>query len=129
MAECKIKEKNKPDKPAQWTVDQEHFKELAQEFIKIKSEGSEATTQRTLFPFRKDDLLSRENSWQRLCQEFIFVILQLAMKRVSEDEYMMATASSGGVSVLDGPQDIVSKLTLHRITTLGQRNSKTFKKR
>eukprot|EP00928_Gymnodinium_smaydae_P098252 TRINITY_DN9099_c0_g6_i1.p1 TRINITY_DN9099_c0_g6~~TRINITY_DN9099_c0_g6_i1.p1 ORF type:complete len:1568 (+),score=478.91 TRINITY_DN9099_c0_g6_i1:74-4705(+) len=80
------------------------------------------------FPFSMDIKFAGELSWIRLCQEFIFVVLQLSMKRVTQEEACMAQASTGA-SVLAGPQEIVSKLTLHRLHRLGQANSQKFKDR
>eukprot|EP00928_Gymnodinium_smaydae_P098251 TRINITY_DN9099_c0_g5_i1.p1 TRINITY_DN9099_c0_g5~~TRINITY_DN9099_c0_g5_i1.p1 ORF type:complete len:1560 (+),score=370.82 TRINITY_DN9099_c0_g5_i1:106-4785(+) len=113
-----------------WTeIPRDTFVTVLRDFVALGDTGAFQDLEKDKqFPFTMDIKFAGELSWIRLCQEFIFVILQLSMKRVSQEEACMAQASTGA-SVLAGPQEIVSKLTLHRLSRLGQANSEKFKKR
>lgn len=80
------------------------------------------------FPSTKDKKIAGEYAWIRLCQEFIFVILQLAMRRATCNEISMAKASCGKTT-LAGGFEIVTKLVLHRLRALGQDSGTFFRNR
>eukprot|EP00442_Polarella_glacialis_P052124 CAMPEP_0115160346 /NCGR_PEP_ID=MMETSP0227-20121206/70755_1 /TAXON_ID=89957 /ORGANISM="Polarella glacialis, Strain CCMP 1383" /LENGTH=1360 /DNA_ID=CAMNT_0002572235 /DNA_START=111 /DNA_END=4191 /DNA_ORIENTATION=+ len=83
---------------------------------------------KTAFITNKDTKLAGQPSWLRLCDEFVFVILQLNMKRVSQEELSMVKASAGMMSAA-GQQEMIAKLTLHRMSQLNMHSQKVFTKR
>mmetsp|Transcript_143473 Transcript_143473/g.261003 ORF Transcript_143473/g.261003 Transcript_143473/m.261003 type:complete len:1634 (+) Transcript_143473:69-4970(+) len=80
------------------------------------------------FPSNAKAKMTGDGAWRRLCQEFIYVILQLAMKEVTPVELSLAKASRGK-QLMESPMEIVAKLVLHRLSTLGQRGGIVFKYR
>lgn len=83
---------------------------------------------KTAFLVNKETKLAGQPSWLRLCDEFVFVILQLQMKRVSEEELSMVKASAGMMSAA-GQQEMIAKLTLHRMSQLNLHSQQVFKRR
>jgi hypothetical protein len=67
-------------------------------------------------------------SWKRICEEFLFLVLQLAVRTVTELELQLAIASCGS-SLIASPQEIVGKLVLHRLRDLGREAGHNFKDR
>lgn len=72
--------------------------------------------------------LAGQPSWLRLCDEFVFVILQLQMRRITVEELSMVKASAGAVSVA-GQQEVITKLVLHRMSQLNMHSEAVFAKR
>jgi len=80
------------------------------------------------FPANMTLPIAGQISWKRLCSEFLFVTMNVAMQEVSDDELYMAMANTG-VTVMAGPQEILTKLTLHRLQGIGRSNMDFFRKR
>lgn len=83
---------------------------------------------KTAFLSNKDTKLAGQPSWLRLCDEFVFVILQLNMKRVSPEELSMVRASAGMMSAA-GQQEMIAKLALHRMSQLNMHSQMVFQRR
>ncbi|CAJ1361109.1 unnamed protein product [Effrenium voratum] len=98
-----------------------------QAFIDILNQV-DAQKVKTAFMANKNTKLAGQPSWLRLCDEFVFVILQLNMKRVTNEELSMAKASAGMMSAA-GQQEMIAKLALHRMSQLNMHSQKVFMKR
>jgi len=98
-----------------------------QAFIDVLSQV-DAKKVKTAFMANKNTKLAGQPSWLRLCDEFVFVILQLNMKRVTNEELSMAKASAGMMSAA-GQQEMIAKLALHRMSQLNMHSQKVFRKR
>lgn len=83
---------------------------------------------KTAFMSNKETKLAGQPSWLRLCDEFVFVILQLNMKRVSAEELSMVKASAGMMSAA-GQQEMIAKLALHRMSQLNMHSQQVFTRR
>jgi len=98
-----------------------------QGYVEVLSQV-DAKQVKTAFMANKNTKLAGQPSWLRLCDEFVFVILQLNMKRVSNEELSMAKASAGMMSAA-GQQEMIAKLALHRMSQLNMHSQKVFMKR
>lgn len=97
-------------------------------FINKSSDPTRVASGDDVFPDNAGVEIYGDAAWRRVCQEFIYVILQLAMKEVSAVELSLAKASRGK-QLMESPQDIVAKLVLHRLANLGQSGGVIFKYR
>lgn len=70
-----------------------------------------------------------ELSWRRLCHEFVWVLLNVRMVPVSEDEIENCSSSSRATFDKAAPEDIVWKLVKHRHCRTTKRSIDIFIKR
>ncbi|CAE7938707.1 unnamed protein product [Symbiodinium necroappetens] len=95
-------------------------------YMKVLDRAAETSKENSNdFLGRRKESLAGQASWSRLCQELVFVILQLDMDRVSEEELSMSKSSAGVMSAA-GQQEMIAKLAQHRLFQLNKKNKQVF---
>jgi len=97
-------------------------------YLELLRTKTEKNPNMAAFPSNYPERSACRGSWERICEEFLFLVLQLSMRSVTEVELSLAKASCGA-SLTASPQEIVAKLVLHRLRELGREGGVNFRDR